>query len=97
MQKQIYFIVFARQTLLFEEKAVCAPLTSFYFNGTIYDVLRFCGRSTGADRGVCFCALLYSLAIQDSKKPPQNSGKTAGHPALHHALKHGIIIGRKTQ
>jgi hypothetical protein len=80
MQKQIYFIVFARQTLLFEEKAVRAPLTSFYFNGTIYDVLRFCGRSTGADRGVCFCALLYSLAIQDSKNLRRIVGKQQDIP-----------------
>jgi hypothetical protein len=94
MQKQIYFIVFARQTLLFEEKAVCAPLTSFYFNGTIYDVLRFCGRSR--QRGLFLRSFVFP-GNTGFKKPPQNSGKTAGHPALHHALKHGIIIGRKTQ
>ena len=68
VQKRISFIFSSDSSFFFEVRTVCPPLTAYAFNDIIRSVLRFCGRSTDTDRGVCFCAFLYSPAIQGGPK-----------------------------
>ena len=91
------FHLYAEYGFLLKEKAFYIPLTTIYFDGTIYVVLRILREEHRHRQRGLFLRSFVFPGSTGFKKPPQNSGKTAGHPALHHALKHGIIIGRKTQ